>query len=175
MAAYSASFLERVFFFFGGSTTGSLPFLLSQPMTRWIERRDEPTDGVAMDGGDGAEQWRLWCSGGASRGEARQCELRWWRCGCVVVAVARLRAARLRGRGGGATTGGSAAARQRHDGSAGGQRRGRTMAWWRRRRTTAQWRRGRKTNRKENLTVAALYRLEPRLTRCGGKRTSVQI
>jgi hypothetical protein len=27
-------------------------------------------DGTAMDGGDGVEQWRLWCSGSASRGEA---------------------------------------------------------------------------------------------------------
>jgi hypothetical protein len=55
---------------------GSLPFLFSRPMTRWIERRDETadgtTDGAAMDDGDGAEQWRLWCSGDASRGEARR-------------------------------------------------------------------------------------------------------
>jgi hypothetical protein len=27
-------------------------------------------DDTTMDGGDGAEQWRLWCSGGSSRGEA---------------------------------------------------------------------------------------------------------
>jgi hypothetical protein len=31
------------------------------------------------------------------------------------------------------------------------------------------------TNRKENLTIVALYRLEHRLIRWGGKRTSVQI
>jgi hypothetical protein len=36
-------------------------------------------DSTAMDGGDGAEQWRLWCSGGMSRGEvaARPQTARW--------------------------------------------------------------------------------------------------
>jgi hypothetical protein len=42
-----------------------------------------------MDGGDGAEQWRLWCSGGVSYG------------GAAMVVVA----ARLCGRGGGTVTG----------------------------------------------------------------------
>jgi hypothetical protein len=46
-------------------------------------------DGAAMDGGDDAKQRQLWCSGGASRGEAR------WH--------------KLRGRGGSAATGGAAA------------------------------------------------------------------
>jgi hypothetical protein len=27
-------------------------------------------DGTAVYGGDGVDQWRLWCSGGVSRGEA---------------------------------------------------------------------------------------------------------
>jgi hypothetical protein len=133
---------------------GSLPFLLSRPMTHWIEQRDEPadgtTDGVAVDGGDGAEQWRLWCSSGASRGEAQLREQRWlwrWR-SCGVMAAVRPRAARWT------------------------KRRGRTMAWRRRGRTMAvRW----KMNRKENLTVAALYRLEHWLIRCGRKRTLVQI
>jgi hypothetical protein len=74
-------------------------------MTRWIERRDEPTDGVT-DGAtmDGAEQRRLWCSGGVSRGEVRRREL--W------------------GSGGGATTdGGVSAAWQRRGGSGAEERR----------------------------------------------------
>jgi hypothetical protein len=45
-----------------------------------------------MDGGDGAEQWRLWCSGGVSCGGA-----------AMVVVVAR-----LHGRGGGTATGSAA-------------------------------------------------------------------
>jgi hypothetical protein len=69
-------------------------------------------DGAAMDGGDGAEQWRLWCSGGASRGEAWRREQRWlWRrYSCGVVA-----AARLLGCGGGATTGGAVDKMARED------------------------------------------------------------
>jgi hypothetical protein len=47
----------------------SLPFLLSRPMTPWIERRDEPADGTAMDGGDGAEQWRMRKQRGCGGGE----------------------------------------------------------------------------------------------------------
>jgi hypothetical protein len=43
-------------------------------------------DGAAMDDGDGEEQWRLWCSGGVSRGEARQREQRWCSGGCGVAA-----------------------------------------------------------------------------------------
>jgi hypothetical protein len=51
-------------------------------MTRWIERRDETTDGVtdgaAMDCGDDVEQRRLWCSDGTSRGETQ-----WRECGAA--------------------------------------------------------------------------------------------
>jgi hypothetical protein len=58
-----------------------------------------------MDGGDGTEQRWLWCSGGASRGEARRHEL--W------------------GHGGGAATGSVAAGSwQRHGRTAVAQRRG---------------------------------------------------
>jgi hypothetical protein len=50
---------------------GSLPFLLSRPMTLWIERRDELADGTAMDGGNGAEQWRMHKQQGCGGGEDR--------------------------------------------------------------------------------------------------------
>jgi hypothetical protein len=82
-------------------------------------------DGAALDGDDGVEQWRLWCSGGASRGEARRCELQWCSGGCgdgVTVGSWRRRGYGQRDCGvvavhvttGGATTGGS-------HGGAGGQ------------------------------------------------------
>jgi hypothetical protein len=88
-------------------------------MTRWIEQQDEPadgtTDGAAMDGGDGTEQWQVWCSGGTSRGEAQWREQRWlWRRhDCRVVA-----AAWLLGCGGGATTGGAVDKMAREDNGA---------------------------------------------------------
>jgi hypothetical protein len=51
----------RVFFFFKGSTTGSLPFLLSRPMTRWIERWDEPADGTMNGAAAATVRWRRSC------------------------------------------------------------------------------------------------------------------
>jgi hypothetical protein len=142
-------------------------------MTRWIERRDklvdgtmdgaaaaarmtaarlwtatvDGSDGTAMDGGDGAEQWWLWCSGGMSKGEA----------------AARPRAA------------------QEDNGGVG---RGEAVVRpWAARRTKAarednggvRWKTNKEERKKKNLTVAALYRLEHRLIRCGRKRSSVQI
>jgi hypothetical protein len=77
------------------------------------------------------------------------------RVGTAARAAVAVVVARLRGRGGGATTGGAVDKTTREDNSA----------------TVARWR----TNRKETLTVTTLYRLEHRLIRCGGKRTSVQI
>jgi hypothetical protein len=49
-----------VFFGGGGSTTGSLPFLLSRPMTRWIERRDEPADGTMNGAAAAARTMAAW-------------------------------------------------------------------------------------------------------------------
>jgi hypothetical protein len=76
-------------------------------MTLWIERRDEPADGTTMDGGDGAEQWRMREQRGCGGDENVVARTRWggedrWQ----------------RGRGGAARTGGGegAAARARHGG-----------------------------------------------------------
>jgi hypothetical protein len=97
------------------------------------------TDGAAMDGGDDAEQWWLWCSGSVSRGEARWHEQRWCNGGCGGGATFGLWRWRDHGRRSGQN--GAAAAREDNGVAA------------------ARW----KTNRKENLTVAALYRLEHQL------------